>query len=163
MPHKSAMKYLCLSQAFCVFQIPDDDTFKVCGLSERSVPAAQPADGSDYTDSESKTGLDWRRQVCFFNHHALWRCSTTKIQMYLLVSSLQSAHTVDELYFLPWCRHNCGMHCLKKRTPFWTEWTRCTSTTPEGLCSSSEMSNRFTAPSWRNATSFSYRTSPGWT
>ncbi len=57
------------SSSLC-FQIPDADTFKVCGLSERSVPAAQPADGSDYTDSESKTGLDWRRQVCFFTHHA---------------------------------------------------------------------------------------------
>ncbi len=149
------------SSSLC-FQIPDDDTFKVCSLSERSVPAAQPADGSDYTDSESKTGLDWRRQVCFLPIMHLkvqYNKDTNAFTRMLLTECSHPWWTV----FLPWRHHNCGMHSLKKPTSFWTEWTRCTSTTPEGLCSSSEMSNRFPAPSWKNATIFSCRTSPGWT
>lgn len=62
------MKHLCvyLNQALCAFQTPDGNPLKVCGLSERSVPAAQSADGSDYANSESKTGLDSGCQVCVF-------------------------------------------------------------------------------------------------
>ncbi len=48
----------------------------------------------------------------------IWRYSTTKIQMHLLVCSLQSAHTLDELYFCPGVTTTTGCTVKKSRLPF---------------------------------------------